>query len=352
MRIPANLFWTILLIPTLIGCSNNDLSSEDDGSDGAWLIPAEAVFDGGPGKDGIPSIDDPQFSPVDQIQFLEDSDLVIGVIHQGQAKAYPHPILDWHEIVNDRIGDYAFSLTYCPLTGTGLNWNRVVDGQETTFGVSGKLFNTNLMPYDRATDSYWSQLELQSVHGEKIGTNAQILPAIETSWETWKKMHPEAMVLNTNTGFSRNYQRYPYGDYRTNDQNILFPVDPMDTRLPAKDRVLAVLGNTVKKAYPLDLFEEERVILDNIDGEQIVVIGSKERNFIVAYERGLMAEPLQVVKDESNIIAEDADGNRLTLDGLVLSGPQGGKELDKTNSFIGFWFALGAFYPDIVIYTE
>ena len=138
-------------------------NSDDDLGDGSedatdvdtesWLIPVNEVFGGGPGKDGIPAISNPKFKPDSTITFLSDDDLVIGVKFEGQLRTYAHLILDWHEIVNDNLGQRYFALTYCPLTGSAIAWDRNLGGEVTTFGVSGLLYNTNLIPYDRATDS-------------------------------------------------------------------------------------------------------------------------------------------------------------------------------------------------------
>ena len=132
--------------------SSNSLQNE-------WLIPEGLVRDGGPGKDGIPAISDPKFTQASAVDYLKDEDLVIGLKYNEEIKVYPHIILDWHEIVNDEIDEFAFALTYCPLTGTAINWNRKLNGITTTFGVSGLLYNSNLIPYDRETDSNWSQMQ-------------------------------------------------------------------------------------------------------------------------------------------------------------------------------------------------
>jgi len=178
--------YLILLLIALAACNGN-IDSQDN-----WIIPSDEVFDGGPGKDGIPSIDNPVFEEALSNTYLDPSDLVIGVVHNGVAKAYPHRILDWHEIINDRIDDQYFALTYCPLTGTGVSWNRELDGEVTTFGVSGKLYNTNLMPFDRKTESYWSQMRLDCVQGDLVSTVIETFPIIETTWETWIAMYPNS----------------------------------------------------------------------------------------------------------------------------------------------------------------
>lgn len=323
-------------------------NSQRNASD--WLIPSEEVFDGGPGKDGIPSIDNPQFSSVSGIQFLNDEDLVVGIINGPTVRAYPHPILDWHEIVNDEVGDLQVAITYCPLTGTAIGWDRNVNGTLTEFGVSGKLFNSNLIPYDRATDSYWSQIGLNCVNGEWLSTEIKTIPLIETSWKTWKALFPSSQILNTTTGFNRSYGEYPYQDYKTNHNRLFFPVDPLDTRLPAKDRVIAVLENNGAKAYRLALFGSDKVIEDTVGDKNIVVIGSQEKNLMLAFENSLGLENLTISFDQLPLIAVDADGNKLGVDGRIYAGPRTGQRLEPLNAFIGYWFSLGAFYPEIEIY--
>jgi len=318
---------------------------------GDWLIPSDRVFDGGPGKDGIPSVDSPQFTDASQATFLNDNDLVVGIIVDGEARAYPHIILDWHEIVNDDIGSESVAITYCPLTGTAIAWDRIVDGKKTTFGVSGKLYNTNLIPYDRETDSYWSQIGLNCVNGELISTTADLHPIIETTWATWRSMYPNSQVLNTNTGFSRNYGNYPYGDYITNNDRLIFPVEPRDTRLATKERVLGVLGNGANRAYSIEEFATPQLIVDNLGGEELIVVGSKADNFIVAF-RNQGLEGLTLNMSNFPIIATDAQGNQLEASGLISAGPMAGTQLKQPTAFMGFWFSFGAFYPGIEIYNQ
>ncbi len=334
---------SLILVLFLFACGDSNSSSDE------WTIPSSEVFDGGPGKDGIPSVDDPEFDSVTNTDYLDENDLVVGVIVNGTAKVYPHPILDWHEIVNDNISSQSFALTYCPLTGTALAWDRNVNGSETTFGVSGKLYNSNLMPYDRESDSYWSQLGLESVNGELVGTPANVFPLIETTWATWKAAYPNAQVMTTNTGFSRNYNQYPYGDFRTNHNNLIFPVSPFDNRLPAKERVFAALSTSTNRVYSIELFEDAQLIQDNIDSQEIMIIGSKADNFMVGFNNpGL--EGLSYVANALPVIAEDQDGNRITLSGAITSGPMSGTQLTPLKSVIGYFFSLGAFYPGIEIY--
>ena len=327
-------------------------SSQDDtlpagGSSQEWLIPSNEVMDGGPGKDGIPSIDNPNFTALDEVDFLADDDLVVGVQTGGAARAYPHSILDWHEIVNDDFGAWSYALTYCPLTGTAISWNRNLAGGNTTFGVSGKLYNNNLLPYDRSTDSYWSQLTMSCVNGNLAGTEITTLPIIETTWKTWKKLYPNSQVLNQETGFSRDYDRYPYGDYKTNNTRLIFPLSVNDSRLPSKDRVLGVVESFGNKAYPLDTFEEDSVIFDTIGEQDVIVIGSKEYNLILCFKNDLGLENFEVNFDDLPNLGQDADGNVLDISGQLKFGPLAGEKLEGVNAFMGYWFAFGAFYPGI-----
>ncbi len=200
-----------------IACKKDSVGSDDE-----WLVPSSEVLSGGPGKDGIPSIDNPAFSSTEEVTFLQDNDLVTGIQIGNVIKAYPHIILDWHEIVNDQIDQTEVAVTYCSLTGTGICWSRLVNGTPATFGVYGLLYNTNLMPYDRATGSTWSQQRLECVNGVNIGTDATTYSLVETTWATWKAAFPGSEVLNLSTGFSRQYGSYPYGDYKTNQNRFFY----------------------------------------------------------------------------------------------------------------------------------
>lgn len=338
----------MIVLLGLSSCSKSTDNAQNTGN-GDWLIPPGEVLDGGPGKDGIPSVDDPKFTSAAETTFLDPDNLVIGMVKDGVAKAYAHRILDWHEIVNDELADIHVALTYCPLTGTAIAWNREVNSEITTFGVSGKLYNTNLMPYDRATDSYWSQMRLDCVNGDLVNTRIETFPVIETTWETWSDMYPNSMVMTTETGFNRNYAQYPYGDYRTNNNNLIFPVDNFDTRLPAKDRTLAVLTDSKNKVYPIESFGEGLVVTEDFPDGEILVIGSNSRNFITAYYNAGL-ENLSYLNGEGAIVAEDSNGNKVSVAGLVVEGPLAGTQLEAVESILGYYFSLAAFYPDMEIF--
>ncbi len=346
----------MICITSLLACSKD--GSSDDGGVGSLpemptstqsLIPLSQIRDGGPGKDGIPSVDNPQFIDPGAVTFLEDNDRVMAVQVNGEVKVYPHPIMDWHEIVNDEVGGQPLALTYCPLTGTGIAWDRNTDKGTTTFGVSGKLYNNNLIPYDRETDSYWSQINLNCFLGERLGEEILTFPSVETSWKTIWSMFPNAKVLSTNTGFSRNYGLYPYGDYRTNNAYIIFPLEAEDNRLPAKERVLGVFHKGASKTYRINSFDTPALIRDQIGGETVTIIGSKAHDFLVAF---LEEAPHDLSVDLRSfpIIARNSRGNAINIFGDFVEGPDSGNSLTVPVSFMGYWFSFGAFHTGIDIY--
>jgi len=320
---------------------------------GDWLIPKDQVFDGGPGRDGIPSIDNPQFTGVNNASYLLDNDLVIGFKNGGVARAYPHPILDWHEIVNDEVNGKKIALTYCPLTGSAIAWNRDGLASGSTFGVSGLLYNSNLIPYDRGTQSNWSQMLIKSVKGSFIGNEIETSQLVETTYKTWKEMYPNSKILSTNTGFSRSYGNYPYGGYRTNN-DLLFPVNGEDSRLHKKARVLGIIVGESTIIYPIDSFGENITVINNsFSSLKYVTATSKGKNFAVAYNRELDDGTLlefTVVENELPIIMVDGEGNKWDIFGVAVDGPRAGTVLEVTKSFISYWFAWAAFYPNTVIY--
>lgn len=345
----------------LASCSGDDMTSstgnpgmsgEVDGNtdDNGWLIPFAEVRDGGPGKDGIPAVDNPRFISVSQVDFLNNNDLVLGFADGDDARAYPHAILDWHEIVNDDTQNHSLAIIYCPLTGTGIGWDRMFSDKKTSFGVSGLLYNSNIIPYDRETDSNWSQLLMKSVNGELKGTQAIIYNLVETTWKTWKTMYPNSKVLSLNTGYNRNYKNYPYGTYKTNG-SLLFPVSNSDTRISLKERVLAVIENEKSKAFRFSQLESNKnLISTSFNNKNLVVAGSKPANLMVAFNTKLAdGTVLEFQKTNSLLPAllEDDEGNTWDVFGRAIAGPRKGQKLISIPQMMGYWFSFAAFYPDI-----
>ena len=326
-----------------------------------WLIPEDEVLDGGPGKDGIPSIDNPLFVTANndegKLDWLDNNDLILGIKIGEEIRGYPHPVLDWHEIINDDFDEMtSVAITYCPLTGTGIGWNRIIEDKKTTFGVSGLLYNSNLMPYDRETDSYWSQMRLDCVHGERIEAAADLYQLVEIPWRLWKEWFPDAKVMAGDVFSNRPYDRYPYGNYRS-QSGTLFPVDRSDDdRLHDKERVLGIINNDVALVFPFTSFKEQEVnvVIDEVDGEPIVIFGSGKLNFLTAYytklEDGTKVNDFLPVQNQNEVVAQDNNGNQWNIFGEAVAGPLKGQRLVPTNAFIGYWFTWPSFYQNTKIY--
>jgi hypothetical protein len=354
MKFRLNIFLLLSLL-FIVSCDSL-VDSTDNSVSGNWSIPVEQVFDGGPGRDGIPAVDNPEFAALSDVNYLKDDDLVIAVKFGQDVKIYPHRILDQHEIVNDELNGHKFAVTYCPLTGTGITWNRVIEGTPTTFGVSGLLYNANLIPYDRNTNSNWSQMLLESVNGELIGTKIETYLALETTWSQIQQIYPAAKVLTTNTGYSKDYSFYPYGDYKTNHDKLIFPVSFEDGRLLRKERVLGVLNQSAK-AYWIKAFGDGiKLVNDSIGGKNIIVAGSTAKNFAVAFEKSLSGSNEKLtfapVQNSLPIIMTDNLGNKYDIFGKVVEGPAIGNSLKPVTNYMSYWFAWAAFYPTTELYRN
>lgn len=254
-------------------------------------IPLEEIRRGGPPRDGIPSIDDPKFVSPDTVDFLMPGDRLISVTHQGEARAYPIRILDYHEVVNDAIGDFAFVVTYCPLCGTGMVFDRTIGKEPVEFGVSGLLYQSDVLLYDRRTESLWSQIGRKAVAGPLTGFKLTWIAAAQTTWADWRKEHPDGKVLSADTGFRRNYSRAPYQGYEATSQ-LYFPVPIHNRALENKKWVwgLEVVGEAM--AYPENALEDGVEITDTVGG-RVVVIRRQGGGVEAVGEDG---EPIPVVR--------------------------------------------------------
>ena len=238
---------------------SGNITANSPGDD--WSIATENVFTV-LGQDGIPAIDAPQFETYlerDFIEagsyFIEDEDLVVAVTVGNTTKIYAHSILNWHEIVNDEIGDFNFSVSFCPITGTATMWNRTLDEVTTTFGVSGLLYNGNVIPYDRATGSRWSQMRQDCVNGQLIGREMEIYQVLETKWSTAKLLYKEPLVMTTETGFGKDYTVNPYENYITDNDWLSYPIEHEDDRIVRKERVLGIIVNDKARVYQFETFQ-------------------------------------------------------------------------------------------------
>lgn len=241
----------LLVAPVVTRAAAPDPAAYNGFDVGAATVPLAAIERGGPPKDGIPAIDNPKFIPAAQAS-LQPDDRVLALKRNGIARAYPVRILNWHEVVNDRIGAEPIVVTYCPLCGTGMAFDARVGDRATTFGVSGLLYNSDVLLYDRATQSLWSQIGQTAVAGPRVGTRLNSIPLEHTTWADWRTRNPDSQVLSTATGFVRDYDRDPYAGYEKIER-LMFNVNHRDTRFPLKEWVLGLEVDGVAKAYPFSV---------------------------------------------------------------------------------------------------
>lgn len=290
-----------------------------------WTLPVEeqnyyqslidGLRSGGPPKDGIPAVDEPKFESVAQAdEWLQPNDVVFGVI-DGDVIAVPQRVLAWHEIVNLDLAGGTKSLTYCPLTGTAIGYHQDGDETNATLGVSGKLVNSNLVIYDRETDSYWPQIFGTAILGPETMSSFNEFPVVWTTWEKWKAAHPETQVLSHDTGFLRNYSESgdPYGSYLSEsgyyfNDNLIFNPIHTDDRLSNKHVVVGV-RDAERNAVAIDK--------DYLRTNGTVTVELAGRSVEVVYNEAL-----------------DAHSASYTDTGAWI------------NSFDAMWFAWAAYYPD------
>jgi len=226
-------------------------------------ISLDKVLDGGPGKDGIPALTNPKFVDIKTAETSVKDTMDGLVISVGNStKFYPYSIMVWHEIVNDVVGDTPLVITFCPLCGSA-----IVFDTDDQFGVSGKLYESNLLMYDKKTESLWSQSIGTAVVGDRTGEKLTVYPSQVLSFKTFKERWPSGQVLSTDTGYGRNYNLYPYGDYDTNDA-IFFPVSVNDNRLPPKEVMYVVNAYDRSIAFQANKLGTTPVSVD-VDGQKV-----------------------------------------------------------------------------------
>ena len=243
------------------------------------LISSRKIKSGGPPKDGIPALFAPKFLAADEASYLDAEERVLGVAYNGITKAYPIKILNYHEIVNDRFGDIAVAVTFCPLCGTGMVFaSNVGKNNALIFGVSGLLYNSDVLLYDRNTESLWSQIMGEAVAGKLKGSKLKQLPALHTTFTNWKEKYPDSKVLSTDTGYRRNYRDSPYKGYERS-KRLWFQVShKAPAKYHPKEQVMGVEIDGMFKAYPfVELSKQGRAsFTDEVGGQKLVVFWNEE----------------------------------------------------------------------------
>lgn len=325
------------------------------------------LMSGGPPKDGIPAIDTPVFITTDEADaWLENQEPVISLVLGDEARAYPLQIMTFHEIVNDNVGGRPLAVSFCPLCYSAVVFSREVDGETLEFGVSGLLRHSDLVMFDRTTESLWQQVTGDAIVGSYTGTTLERIPAQIISFEQFRESYPNGLVLSRKTGFDRPYGRNPYVGYDTVGERPFLYDGPIDDRLPPMEKVVTVGVDNVFKAYPHGITRELRVINDYVATRPIVVFHSEgavsalEANRIASsreigstgvFDRRLNGRELHFVYDEDRFVDRET-GTVWTITGEAVEGPLRGKKLAPIEHGDYFSFAWFAFRPETEVYTE
>jgi len=354
----------LALAVAIVGCDSGGASTASSPNEstrsvnsfntGNCTIPTNRVVAGCNGADCIPSIDgiapgDNRLRVPENTDGLAGSDRVIGVVYDGQALAVPHSVLWTHEVVNvDEWGGRRFAVTYCPLTGSSLVFDRgVIDGAE--FGVSGLLFDNNLILYNRNDGtSLWPQMSRRATCGAEVGRPLETMPLVEMTWARWRELHPETKVVSDGRGFNRTY---PYGDYEQPNTEPLIDMPPLDDRRPIKERVLGIPnGSGGGIAVPFGELEESgetAVVTVTAGGMETTVFWNQDARAARVFDtsRSFSVQDGQIVDDET--------GSVWSVEGRAIDGELAGTQLTSIDTaYVAFWFAWAAFQPQTVVWER
>ncbi len=368
-----------VLTLALAGCGaagSAGLPADLDFSSHGWstdfsehAVPLTQFASGGPGKDGIPAIDRPRFVDVAAAnRFLSDREPVAVVQLDGKAKAYPLQIMVWHEIVNDKLAGRSIALTYCPLCNSTVAFDRRVGGRTLSFGTTGNLRNSDLVMFDRQTESWWQQITGQAVVGELTGTMLRAIPSQILSWAQFKRLHPDGRVLSRQTGYNRPYGQNPYAGYDRPDSAPFALRSQPDRRLPPKERVVAVqTGERAAVVYSFSRLGHQTPINDTVPRPAVVgttpvvvffdpkiaspldtptVSSGRDVGAAAVFERKVADRTLIFVRGpKPGTFRDRQTGSTWDMSGHSIAGRLKGSSLRQIESDDQFWFALAAFFP-------
>ncbi|MFQ5703632.1 MAG: DUF3179 domain-containing protein [Gemmatimonadales bacterium] len=321
-------------------------------------VPQNAIFDGGVARDAIPALTTPEVVPAANGGFLSDTARVLGMVVNGQARAYPFTVLWWHEVVNDTLGGEPILVTYCPLTGSGIAFDPRVDGQVRNFGVSGLLYRTNLTMFDRTNETLWNQMLLSGMCGLDRGKSLARMPIAETTWAAWRGLHPNTTVMTQNTGFrDRPYGVYPYGAYKDEHNAFISFLTSTDrARItdvrPPKELAIGVLNGSSAKIYPFGVLRNAgaaTVVNDVVGATPVLITYVSSGNIALAFDRRVGGQTLtfDLVSAAPLQFTDQETGSTWDATGVATAGSMAGEQLGQiADSYLAFWFAWSVYFPD------
>ena len=302
-------------------------------------------------RDAITPVYIPKYDPVGGGRWMRDDDLVLGYSSEGGAFAYPIKMLDLHEIVHDIIDGVPVLVTYCPLCASGVVYSRELDGETLVFGNTSALYESDMVMYDHQTGSYWFQALGEAIVGPLTGKRLTLLPSRTTTWEEWKKLHPDTKVLSRNLGLltPAAYTRDSFAGYEQmlNAGRFAFPVnqDRLDERLRPGDLVFAVEVDGSHKAYPL-ASDGARLVNDEVGGQRVVVVTRPSGPSGLAFFSELDGRPYTFKLVDGSMVDEET-GSLFDDAGRAVSGPLAGSQLTPAPSRTSYWFSLAGALPGV-----
>ena len=360
-----------LLIPSLMAqddCRPGNLNVNNWATDFcSGQVDFLDFLSGGPPKDGIPAITDPHMESIEEAAaWLSDRSPVIAVEIEGEARAYPQAVLMWHEIANDEIAGQPIAVTFCPLCNSSITYDRRVDGETLDFGVSGLLRNSDLVMFDRQTESWWQQLTGEGLVGDYAGVLLDFVPSQVISFGSFAERYPEGIVMSRETGYHRRYGINPYTNYDSAPGQPFLFRGQVDPRLDsAVAHVLAAKIDDTAKAYPFALLREERVINDTFSDTPIVIffqtgVASALGDSVIdnaadlgtagMYQATLNGQVLDFRANDDGSFSDVQTNSTWNAFGEATAGQLVGQELTWIHAFPHFWFAWAAFHPETEVY--
>ena len=331
-------------------------------------FPLDLIIEGGPGKDGIRSIDHPTFNTnAEATEWLDGREPVVAYLSGTEARAYPLQILMYHEIVNDQFSDQQIAITYCPLCNAAMVFDRNYADELFEFGTTGKVHTSNLVMYDRQSESWWLQFTGEGIVGKHTGAQLELLPSQIVSFKQFMDSYPNGKVLSRETGFNKKYGINPYTNYDSLKSPMAwFYRKPLDTRLPAMERVLGVVAGDQVTAYPFSALNAKPLLQQQLDGKPILIVSktgiasavdkplirkSKDTLTAAAYSRLVDGKELDFVLSDANIIDTQTQ-SVWNLFGEAVTGKLKGTRLTKLDRGVYFSFVWLDYYPQSEIFMQ
>lgn len=325
------------------------------------------IMSGGPPKDGIPAIDNPSFvSNANASEWLKDKEPVIALEFDGIARAYPLQILMWHEIVNDEIGDKAVSVTFCPLCNASIVFDRDLNGVRYDFGTTGRLRLSDMVMYDRQTESWWQQFTGEAIIGELNGTKLKQIPSNIVAFESFRKQFPKGQVLSKDTGFARQYGRNPYAGYDDINSSPFLFRGKVDDRLKPMERVLSLRSDDKTMLFDLTSLKDKPVVNSSFEDKSFVVFAFEDMNSALdesdisssrlipsaaVYDAVVDGQKLSFEFNDG-VVTDKETGSEWNIFGIAEKGELAGKSLQQIDQGVHFAFAWLAFDPEAEIFKH